>query len=471
MATQEQVNIEVGKLYAQMADYISRKVQGSDTFSGLSGNQHAELDAIAQDLSASIRNLEIGTRRQKHEAMNTIGNEVAGMLVAVPNSPYSQYSPQQVNVLSMQSTLGGEKEYLAFAKGLNASAFELTARLPFLRELQKSIADWYSTLNGNRGIIEDSGIGRRTNAHTLVGLNLLSQKDQNEISTSDQSTEDLLKGMQIQLNTIAVLSKNYFNVNEDLIIRENLALLIPLIPEIAVSVKALVAVVVACAGTTAIHITKDTMDARDAELADNFTQQTLSHQHDFCEKVNEALSVVYDKTKSLIESALISFENGEVSLDGIFQILQSLKKSQSTSDALTKLINKDSYRDPTDSDKFLEFSYLKHCVMGQVQNAGLVIDVIKAIPTDVSGYTENEKKQKLNLIAMTFGKGGEVFRIAAQNAKKAEEEARQKSSLADAARRRRAVTHLIEWATYGAVSVGVIWGLSKVYKSYKSEEA
>ena len=81
MATQEQVNNEVAKLYAQMADYISRKVQGSDTFSGLSANQHAELDAIAQDLSASIRNLEIGTRLQKHEAMNTIGNEVAGMLV------------------------------------------------------------------------------------------------------------------------------------------------------------------------------------------------------------------------------------------------------------------------------------------------------------------------------------------------------------------------------------------------------
>ena len=33
MATQEQVNNEVAKLYAQMADYISRKVQGSDTFS------------------------------------------------------------------------------------------------------------------------------------------------------------------------------------------------------------------------------------------------------------------------------------------------------------------------------------------------------------------------------------------------------------------------------------------------------
>ena len=138
----------------------------------------------------------------------------------------------------MQSTLGGE-EYLAFAKKLNTTAFELIARISFLRELQGAIADWYSTLDKHRGLIEDSGIGRRTNPHTLgnVGLNLLSQKDQNEIITSDQGIEDLFKSMQTQLDTIAVLSKNYFNVNEDLIIRENVAFLIPLIPRLQFLLK------------------------------------------------------------------------------------------------------------------------------------------------------------------------------------------------------------------------------------------
>ena len=63
-----------------------------------------------------------------------------------------------------------------------------------------------------------------------------------------------------------------------------------------------------------------------------------------------------------------------------------------------------------------------------------------------------------------------MFRIAAENDKREAEEARKRSSLEDAKRRRRAVTHLIEWAAYGAVSVGVIWGLSKVYKGYKSDD-
>ena len=76
----------------------------------------------------------------------------------------------------------------------------------------------------------------------------------------------------------------------------------------------------------------------------------------------------------------------------------------------------------------------------------------------------------MNLIAIQFGKGGEVFRIGAENDKREAEEARKRSSLEDAKRRRRAVTHLIEWGTYGLVSVGVIWGLSKVYKGYKSDD-
>ena len=108
--------------------------------------------------------------------------------------------------------------------------------------------------------------------------------------------------------------------------------------------------------------------ASEGAIADDLTQQTLARQHDFCEKVNEGLSVVYDKTKSLIESALVQFENGEVSLDDILITLQSLKRSQSTSNALSQLINKDTYRDPTDPSKFLEFSYLEDCVMGQLQD-------------------------------------------------------------------------------------------------------
>ena len=87
--------------------------------------------------------------------------------------------------------------------------------------------------------------------------------------------------------------------------------------------------------------------------------------------------------------------------------------------------------------------------MGQLQDAGLVLDVIKAIPGDITNLTPKEKQQKLNLIAIQFGKGGEVFRIAAENDKREAEEARKRSSLEDAKRRRRAVTHLIEWAAYG----------------------
>ena len=466
--TQDQVNTEIAKLYAAMLEYVSKNVQSADTFGGLSGNQLVEMESLAKELNIAISKVK-GTDTQKFEAMNAIGNEIATMLVSAPNSPYKEYTPQQVNVLAMQSVLGGPKEYQKYAQELNNIVSNLSIEIPFIYDMQNALYDWYGVLNRQQ-IIDESL--RRNPLGDLVDLDILKPDDRKGIDKSFENLQTLKEVSEKQLTAIRILSKNYFNVHRDLNLRHNFAFLAPLIPEaIALSAKVLLYTATACASATGINYTwqwnKELVEDKQRVKADKDLNIKLGYINDFCEKVNDALSVVFEATRKQIQYAL---SDKNILVADVLAMLQNLKNAQATEDSLSKLISKDTYPDPFNPGQFLEFNFTETCVQGQLEGAGKVINALDNIPSNTSGLKDQEILSKINLVASLFGEGGKIYEIAAENNRKAQEEAREKSGLEDAERRRRAVTHLIEWATYGAVGVGVIWGLSKVYKGYKNDD-
>lgn len=469
MATQEQVNIEVGKLYAQMADYISRKVQGSDTFSGLSGNQHAELELLAKELSSDIANIQVGTQLQKAKALNTINIELAEYIVSTPNSPYiDKMSASQLNQLALQSVVGGAEDYVTFGHEINDLIAHLAIQQNLSIELFESLLACYSILDGDiAGFMSEA----RTNGSSLSDL--LSVQQLTEISDSTESLGSLNPILSEKIASVVELSKPYYNIDFNLLknagydLRENAALLIPFIP----------AAVQYAGWTTALLYAGNAVvdDAINRNTDRGFKGEKAVDELEarFCKVYSNALETFYQSLHKICTEAITNPRVNKLS------VLKTLNRLKSTDDYKNlELLESREYEDPRGAWLFghdgsvIKFNYGENCPQGKLSQAGYALFALKEIPSndDLLTKSPDEIKSILSTIASMCGVKAEVYKKAEEAAEKAQEESYEKAGLADAARRRRAVTHLIEWASYGAVGVGVIWGLSKVYKSYKSED-
>jgi len=459
MATQKQVNTEVGKIYSECIEYISKKVQSSDTFSGLSGNQHAELEALAKKANSQIADLKIGEPLQKIKATNEVRNEIAQMLVSDPKSPYAKYTPQQVNVLAMQSALGGQQEYVGFGKRINDTLLDRTLKVKFLTSFEDSLRESYESLAGRDGAREN---GARASLITL-----LNQQQRNEVNESLTSLVDLRADYSDSIFEISETSKCYYNTSDSKL--NELGVYVgdrsnPLITLTFIGIAKVGALMVlAYCAKLGVDDLKDTKRLNVFEGE----QQAKAVKDNFCAEVSKSLEQFYKAIKDILEQVIVQKLNPT-------DALLNLALSKGSFEKL-KEVESEEYTIPNSIGLFSDgkpatFKY-EECIDAQVKEA-IGFDVFNLIPSksEINTTSEDKQKELIQNLIIHFGGMREAYAKAAAFSFAQAEVARKQAGIEDAARRRRAVTHLIEWAAYGAVSVGVIWGLSKVYKSYKSDD-
>lgn len=469
MATQEKVNAEVGKVYSEYAEYISKKIQSSDTFSGLSRNQHAELELLAKELSSDIANIQVGTQLQKVKALNTINIELAEYIVSTPNSPYiDKMSASQLNQLALQSVVGGPEDYVTFGHEINDIIAHLAIQQNLSIELFESLLACYSILDGDiPGFMSEA----RTNGSSLTDL--LGERQLTEINDSTESLGSLNPILSEKIACLVELSKPYYNIDFNLLknagydLRENPAFLIPFIPAAVQYSGWTIALLFAGNAVVDDTVRKNTDRVFTKEKAVDELEAK------FCKVYSNALETFYQSLHQICTNAITNPKVNKLS------VLKTLNRLKSTDDYKNlELLESREYKDPRGAGFFghdgsvIKFNYAKNCPQGKLSQAGYALFALKEIPSNDELLTKspNQIKSILSTTASMCGVKAEVYKKAEEAAEKAQKEAYEKAGLADAARRRRAITHLIEWAAYGAVSVGVIWGLSKVYKGYKSED-
>lgn len=467
MATQEQVNIEVGNLFGEMAEYTSRKVQGSDTFSGLSGNQHAELASLAKDLNVKIAEVD-GTAMQKAQAVNEITNEIAKIIVDSPNSPYYQkYTPQQINVLAMQSVLGGHREYVEFGNQINDTILDFNLKIQFLDDFIERLGACYGLLNGNESV--ESTFLRR-NGESLL-LKYASDKIP-QIDESLNSLGDLKSYLADSVFVLSEIAKSYYNVNESVLSELGYisTRLNPLPVVIIPMVKVVGWTATACASAWMAYWTKEQIVDMKAKGVLTRIQEKETIRLGFCLNTSKALEALYASMESMLRKC--------IELNSDKKLMLKLLLEMKMSEAYGKLLNlvSDKFIDPTtikllSDGKEISFNYAEDCIQGQIRNNAF--NALSQLPDSeraIDRQSAAEDDALVKHLAIACGGLEDSYEKAAKVAEEARRTALEESGLEDAARRRRAVTNLIEWATYGAVGVGVIWGLSKVYKGYKSDD-
>ena len=467
MATQEQVNIEIGKIYSQTLEYISKRVQGSDTFSGLSGNQHAALEALAKKANAQIAELELkdATQLQKIRAMNVIGNQISELLISAPNSPYKNYTPQQVNVIAMQSILGGEKEYTDFGNLINDTLKKFALQIEFIENLESGLFECYRILNGDSP--SPSSMFARNNG------DLFSSTQLEKIEASLSNLRSVGESLQDSIFCLSTLAENYYTVNDSNLrelgfVRErgNPLFLIPAIPA---AVKAVMWVTAGCVIAYEVFFTSDLIVKGKVQSTSTNENIVTSKRLSFCLEVQKALELLYTEMQSNLVSSIM-----DDSKDPKLMLINLSKLKENERFQKIETIQSEEYTLPNSigllsNGEKATFTYGKDCITGQLFSAQ---QVLASLPNEagINNLTKPERQELANNLIDLCGGRAKLYAEAATFSLARENVAYERSGLADDARRRRAVTHLIEWATYGAVSVGVIWGLSKVYKSYESDD-
>ena len=472
--SQDEINGQVGVLYAKAADFIYNNIRTTDTFGQMSGELQAALTDVSRKMQAEIAKIEC-TRLQKIKALNTVNAEMALHVVTDPRSPYAgKMSADQFNRLALQSVLGGPKEYIAFGNEINGTLEKLILREKFSKDLYDNLMGCYTVLQGNE---PSSNLSlSRENAPNLNLLATLSLKAMDDIDRSTQQLGNLESQLADQIACLVEFSKPYFNIQYDVLEeagytlspRSNAAFLIPFIP----ALKTAIYTALAYAGGLAII----DLSEKKEQAATRSVSLEETERNTFCEEVNEALKVLYSTLSTLISG----FSNAGGSAATLLKALVSLKNSEAYKNILDIqsreyiLYSKVGvFQSTTEPDVRVRYTYGKDCITGQLKEADMALNAFVGIPStesEVDGLTPAQQKEKVISLGSLVGASVDFYKKAAENAKERAAKAYEKSGLADAARRRRAFTNLIEYGSYAAVGLGVIWGLSKIYKGYVSED-
>jgi hypothetical protein len=485
--TQLEINRKVSDILNKSSEFIIKNIQMPSSLSQVSGRTANAVQTVVEQAFKEInKELPSITLEERTDALRAWSDEILDLLAHDPNSPYYGYDTQGIKALALQGMLGKEG-YKKLSQDILKSLQAYTDEMELILSARETAGNLVDILNG---VSLDPEALAEIATPTLQPLaRYLTVAQAEEYSNALNTILTVEEKFTARFRNFIKVSSYISNVSYPLL--SNLLSQSPMIRELHLAdtllgyeeeteprtnplpfalpplVKVATGIGVALASAWAGYwVYTDVSDKLDSNLKrkERYDEETLES---FCKKVTDALSIVESQISTALTNAL-SEDN-----IGSFDPQITLKQLKNAND-----INKidfeikviDFVKSGIFETKMKTINFHENCISGNIV-AAEVVNVFAGLDgVDVDSLTREQAIIHIRAIANAFEMDSNALQKLSTMHKQLQAEAYEKSGQADSARRRRAITNLIEYGAYGAVALGVIWGLSKVYKGYASED-
>ena len=484
--TQLEINRKVFDILNKSSKFIIKNIQMPSSLSQLSGRTANAVQAVVEQAFKEInKELPSITLEERTNAIQAWSDEIFDVLVHDPNSPYHGYDIQGIKALALQGMLGKEG-YKKLSQDILKNLQAYTDEMELILSARETAGNLVDILNGVSLDLDALAESTTPALQPLARYLTVAQTEDynnalNTILTVEEQftarfrnfikvssyisnvSSSLLSNLLSQSPMIRELhlADTLLGYEEDTEPRTNPLFAIPPLATVAKGI----AVALGAAAGSAVTYFFISSTAKSAVSEDN--DRTKTEIQGFCREVTDALSRVEKQISTALTNALSEDNIGSFNPQITLKQLKNANKINKINFE-TKVI--DFVESGIFETKMKTINFHQNCTSGKIVNAE-VVDVFAGLNgVDVDTLTREEAIVHIRTIANAFKMDSNALQKLSTMHKQLQAEAYEKSGQADSARRRRAVTNLIEYGAYGAVALGVIWGLSKIYKGYASED-
>lgn len=400
-----------------------------------------------------------GTRLEKFKALKDIFQETLTTLTTDPSSKYFGQNVENLKSASIRGILGN-KEYEKMASDMNATLLRTESNIALASLTADYVFQLDTVLSGRDQL--SLRIPRANDASVASGP---LKRNLYELSPSLKTTMDnalaeaykLAESQNEFLNECLELSEILFHVNSENAnalkgtfaslnpkVLENPLFAIPPIVQ-----GTLWAFGILFAGRELVRIDSE----RQSTFKINEDKKKEAQVEAFCAKVSEVIATAQKAASELAKAATDPDVILNINPNDILLSFLAMKTDHS--------------ENIVSFDKKYTYS---QCASAQVDKLAPLAS-LPATEQEIRALPFEGAHETLRAIAIGFGVSAQSYEELAQKQRDEAKRLREESGLADDLKRKKLFTSVLTYGAYSALGLGIIWGASKIYLSYKAQSA